>query len=447
MRRKRSRPSQARLSRRNLLKATGGAVAGSLVACSESPPADEPTSDGGAAPVPDGGTDPLELVPRPAPDRFAEVDVDGGVEEPGPIFLLHWSDIHIGSGALAPPALEFALGTVLPAFAMMPIVATGDLVEVGNRIDDWIVYRDTIDAAGLSADDFMETPGNHDALLDAALNNYLAYTLAGRNGHGRHGLYHRVHQGRRVRIVALNTCSSGNPLQDSTGYLQLSQVEELIAQIDLDPDPVYATLVLGHHPPSSPLGLGLYGTDAHLRTLLTHTSAAAYLHGHVHMHYVNWEGTTVMAQAPSLGNPSEGVPGAEVPGFNVFALDDGPVAKPVFFTSDAQGLAAGWPVVLITKPADVNFGKTLTSTDPNPWATPLPRAATGNVLHAGVFAPTAPVAVRYRVSGGPWQPMTAVSDYYRAEFDTPDESSCVIEVEGELGDGAIGADSIEIDLA
>ena len=61
----------------------------------------------------------------------------------------------------------------------------------------------------------------------------------------------------------------------------------VIQQIDADTQPVYATIVLGHHPPSAPLGLGLLGTDKHLRKLLKHTDAAAYLHGHLHMYFVN----------------------------------------------------------------------------------------------------------------------------------------------------------------
>ncbi|MBW2457025.1 MAG: metallophosphoesterase [Deltaproteobacteria bacterium] len=444
---KSKRAPQASLSRRDLLKLTGGAVAGTVVACSDGSLLSPPHGDAGDPPLPDAGADAgpvLSSSGHPATPLEADAAV---AEHLGPIFLVHFSDIHIGSGSLALPALEFGLLSILPAFPLIPVLATGDLIEVGNDVDDWVDYQNAIDGAGLNAEDFIEIPGNHDALLDGNLSNYLLHTLAGRNGHGTCGLYHRLHQGRRIRIVALNTCSAGNPIQDSTGYLQQSQVDELIEQINQDAEPVYATIVLGHHPPSSPLGLGLLGTDVHLRTMLDHTAAAAYLHGHLHMHYTNWEGKTLMAQAPSLGNPSENMPGAEIPGFNIFAIDDGPVAKPVFLSGDSQSLTVDWPLVMITKPANLNLGKSLTSNTPNPWAQPLPRNSTGNVLHAGVFAPSQTIDVRYQVDGQAWHPMTQVTDYFMAEFDSPDKDSCVITVEAEVLGGGIQSDTIEVELA
>ncbi len=444
---KSKRAPWANLSRRDLLKLTGGAMAGTVVACSDGSLLSPPTGDAGDPPLPDAGTDAgpaLSSYGHPATIKEADAAV---AEHLGPIFFVHFSDIHIGSGSLALPALQFGLDTILPTFPSIPVLATGDLVEVGNDLADWADYQNAIVGAGLNAEDFIETPGNHDALLNGNLSNYLVYTLAGSNGHGKYGLYHRVHQGRRIRIVALNTCSAGNVLQDSTGYLQQSQVDELIAQIDQDLEPVHATIVLGHHPPSSPLGLGLLGTDVHLRTLLDHTAAAAYLHGHLHMHYTNWEGKTLMAQAPSLGNPSESMPGADIPGFNIFAIDDGPVAKAVFHSGDAQSLTVDWPLVMITKPANLNLGKSLTSDDPNPWAQPLPRNSSGNVLHAGVFAPSSTIDVRYRIDGQAWQPMTKVTDYFMAEFDSPDQDSCVITVEAEVPNGGIQSDSVEVELA
>jgi hypothetical protein len=165
------------------------------------------------------------------------------------------------------------------------------------------------------------------------------------------------------------------------------------------------------------------------------------------MHYANWEGKTLMAQAPSLGNPSEGVPGATVPGFNVFALDDGPVAKGIFISGDQTGLSVEWPVVVITRPADLDLGKKITGGGTNPWAVPLPRSTTGHVLHAGVFAPDPIIAVRFRVENQPWQTMTKVADYYRAEFDTPDQESCTIEVQGQTSKGAVASDTVKVGLA
>lgn len=434
------------LSRRTMLKLTGGALAGTLLGCSDAP-SPQPESDGPAAPTPDAGGD----AAPPAADVHVAADSqpDTATTEPhaGPIFFVHFSDIHIGGGPLALPALQFGLGLLPTAFPAIPVFATGDLVESGIDTDDWAGYQGAIDQAGLNADDFIEIPGNHDALLNTSLSNYLTHTLAGRAGHGLYGLYHRVHQGRRIRIVALNTASSRNVIKDSTGYLQPAQVDELIEQIDADPTPVHATIVLGHHPTSTPFGLGLHGTDAHLERLLAHTSAAAYLHGHVHMHLKNWEGKTLMAQAPSLGNPSDSIPGAGVPGFNIFALDDGPVAKPLYHNGDPQDIVAEWPLVMITRPANVELGKEALSSATNPWAVPLPRTSSGNLLHAGVFAPDPNLGARFRIDAQPWQEMTRVRDHFAAEFDTPDKDSCVIEVQGQTSGGAVGSDSITIRLA
>ena len=431
---------------------------GGVLGCSEEPPArpidaaslpDASRADASADTGVDAGAD-TSADTAPAPDLVLP-DQQGDAAQvttlPGPIFFVHFTDIHIGSGSLAMPALKYGLNTVLPSFPSIPVVATGDLNETGNDVKDWLSYQKAIDGAKLKADDYIEVPGNHDAFLDAKLYNYVKYTLAGRSGHGKYGLYHRVHQGRRIRIIALNTCSGGNVLKDSTGYLQKSQVDNLIKKISKDPKKVHATIVLGHHPPAPPMGLGLLGTDKHLRTLLKYTSAAAYLHGHLHMYYTNWEGKTLMAQAPSLGNPSEGIPGATVPGFNIFALDDGPVARVAYLKGDKTSLAAQWPQVMITRPADPSLGKKLLSSATNPWASPLKRNSTGNILHAGVFAPTPILSVRYRIDAQPWKPMTKVTDYFRAEFATPDKTSCVIEVQGLSTKGGPRSDTIKVSLS
>lgn len=424
-----------------MLQLTGGALAGTLLGCSDSSSLNL-DRDAAAPQLLDGGHDGLP----PAADLGApDAGRDAATEDAqGPLFFLHFSDIHIGGGALALPALQFALSTVRRAFPGTQIVATGDLVESGIDVEDWVTYRDTLDAAGLTAQGFIETPGNHDALLNSSLSNYLAHTLSGRAGHGLYGIHHRQLDGRRVRIVALNTASSRNVLKDQTGYLRPEQVDELIETIDLDPDPVFATLVLGHHPIPSPMGLAVHGTDTELRRLLSHTSAAAYLHGHVHTHVVNWEGRTLMAQAPSLGNPSHTIPGADIPGFNLFALDDGPVARPVYHNGDPAGVARDWPVVMITRPAEPKFGAAAGGF--NPWSQPLRKGSNDNRLHAGVFAPDTDVQARFRLDDQPWQQMSREAGYFSALFAAPDAESCVVEVEGRTADGATAIDRVELML-
>jgi hypothetical protein len=64
-----------------------------------------------------------------------------------------------------------------------------------------------------------------------------------------------------------------------------------------------------------------------------------------------------------------------------------------------------------------------------------------------VFAPSPIVGVRCRVDAQPWQPMTRVTDYFRAELDTPDKESCTIEVQGQTSDGSIRSDSVVVGLA
>ncbi|MCK5799482.1 MAG: metallophosphoesterase [Deltaproteobacteria bacterium] len=434
-----------------MLKTTGGVLLGTLVGCSSNTPSTT-TRDLGA---PDTGHDIMANDKANAPrdqevqdsqrDRGAAPDSQRDSTSPdsspnpnAPIFFVHLSDIHLGAGSRPEPALNLALSEILPTISPAATFATGDLCENGNDLSNWQTYRKTVDAAGLSPLTYIETPGNHDCLLDSALKNYLAHTLAGRNAHGTHGLYHVTVNGRRIRIVALNTVSAGNLVQDSTGYLKEDQVNQLILQIDADKQPVDTTLVLGHHPIVWANGLGLFHTDKNLRRLLAHTHASAYLYGHLHLFVENWEKQTLMAMAPSLGriNNLQGLL-ISLQGFSLFALDDGPVVKPVFIHGEATSLTVEWPVVMITRPAKAGA---------NPWVTRLTRGTFNNLLHAGVFAPNTIHAVRYRIDSGPWKTMSPKTGYYEAMFNTPNKSSCTIEVEGESS-GAIGSDKLTIPLA
>ncbi len=424
----------------------GAGVVGTLVGCSNSAgsAADSAVDAGG----PDGSStvDAATLADRAptvdvgvdaAPDAAPDATVDPGLAPP--LFFIHASDVHIGSGGFALAALPFFLDEALPYFDVLAVLVTGDLVEVGNNMEAWDIYRTTIDAHGLSADTFIETPGNHDSLLDGPLQGYLANTLAGRNGHGTFGLYHLGTGSDLIRIIALNTASAGDPVRDSTGYLTESHVNQILADIAADPRVPRETVILGHHPIDTANGLQLFGTDAHLERLISDTGAVTYLYGHVHIALDYWFNNTLMSQASTLGNPSTGTLTTHA-AFSVLALDDGPVTKNVPLIGDSSSLSIAWPVVMITRPANPGFGFG------NPLATNLPRATPGQILRAGVFSPTAPSQVTFSLDQGPAQPMTSTGNYYEASFMTPDASTCEIQVVAVSSEGT-AADTITIDLA
>jgi hypothetical protein len=332
---------------------------------------------------------------------------------------------------------------VRPAFPGVTVLATGDLVEAGNNQEKWAVYRDMVDAAGLTTENYIETPGNHDSLLDGNLANYLAYTVAGRGGKGLYGVHHVGPPGQRIRIVTLNTASAGDPARDGAGYLKSAQVDEVLATLAADVEVPRATLVLGHHPPG-PSGLAVLGTDDNLRRVLDATQAVAYLFGHIHVYLPSWAGRVLMTQATTEGNPGANML-TDKPGFTLFALDDGPVVKNVPYLPTATGVRVEFPVVMITRPANRFLGINAAIGDQNPWATPRPRASSGQVLRAGAFAPGGVESVEFSVDGAVFQPMVRVDGFFEALFSTPDADSCTVEVRATSG-GVTTTDSITLAL-
>lgn len=367
----------------------------------------------------------------------AEPDAGPHHDLPPPMVLLHLSDIHFGSGSFAIPAFELALADIIPTVDPLLTFATGDLVEVGNNMEAWNAYRQHVDASSLTDMNYIEIPGNHDIYLDLDLSNYVNNTLAGRNGHGLYGLYHYDTDWGRLRIVALDTVSSGDPLRDSTGYLASEQVDALISEMATEETPSDITIVLGHHPRTID-GLSLFNTDDELDRLLDASNALAYLHGHRHMTVINWEDDVLFSMATTLGNPGDENSLGRA-GFNIMTIDDGPAVKGV--PLDEDRMAVDWPVVMITRPANAALGFD------NPRATPLPRSANDQLLRAVVFSPltAGPAQVRFRVTGGDWQPMSPHGRHYEAWFGTPNGDSCEIEVEALVG-ADVGRDTIEVNL-
>ena len=108
---------------------------------------------------------------------------------------------------------------------------------------------------------------------------------------------------------------------------------------------------------------------------------------------------------------------------------------------DEANVAVDWPVTMITRPASSALG------EDNPRATPLPRASSEQLLRAVVFSPAGspPPQVLFRIDGGPANPMSRIGDHYEAWFNTPNTTSCEIEVEATT-DAGVGRDTIQVEL-
>ena len=95
--------------------------------------------------------------------------------------------------------------------------------------------------------------------------------------------------------------------------------------------------------------------------------------------------------------------------FNVSALGKDSPNQYAVTAIDCNGISSvtqnvgAWPVVLITAPMNRRLGGII-----NPYAYDVPNGAS-NPIRALVFDPASVTAVNYRVNGGSWQPMTAVS--------------------------------------
>ncbi|MFH1808030.1 MAG: metallophosphoesterase [Pseudomonadota bacterium] len=447
-------PPQApwRVTRRELLKVGGVATAGLLVGCPDAPPTARTFGDCCQQPadagVDAGSLDGSDEDRRRAEDAAAQdgnadgaqedarIDAGSAVDPPPPVVLLQLSDVHIGAQPYALSAFTVALGGILPTLQPALTLITGDLVDDGEQDSQWQAYRDALDAAGVVATGVLEVPGNHDAKGDADLVRYLAQSLTGQACGGAFGLRDLVVNGRRIRLIAVNTAAGGSWARNLTGYLPTEQVDAVLADLALAPVADH-TLIVGHHPLEGATGLAILNTDVELRRLIAATDAEAYLFGHTHQPRMSWDGRCLAGQASTLGNPTLI---NNAPGFGLLSLDDGVNLRHVPLLKNGDVAEADWPLVLITRPAHAELGGF------NPRARTLPRGASQQLLRALVVSPQVPDEVSWQIDGGSWSAMARLGDHYQARFDCPDAAGCTVTVRVRAV-GHTRQDSVRIRLA
>ena len=332
-------------------------------------------------------------------------------------WFIHASDIHVGARVSTDTAnlqwlVTTAKSTINPSF----IVVTGDLTDStnGNLLGypdgpyqaEWDQYKNIL-AGRVTASDYFDIPGNHDAYNDQYFAYYLANSVQGRaTGRTQHSWTRVLPDGLTYHFLGVNTAdNSGDgfslfwPYGDYAG-LDASELYFIDSQLSANRT-ANLTLVFGHHPLAatgdSTDTYILYGRDSFVGSLNTY-GASLYGYGHTHGSSEGFYSSSMTEgvfyfNVSSLGKDSPNQ-------FTVTAIDCNGIA------SVTQTVGA-WPVVLITAPMDKNLGKNV-----NPYTYSVTNSA-ANPIRALVFDPGTVSLVQYRIdTAGSWYPMARAASSY-----------------------------------
>ncbi len=225
----------------------------------------------------------------------------------------------------------------LAAQAPDHIAVTGDLVNIGLEAE-FPAARAWLHALG-APHDVTLVPGNHDAYVRGSL-PHAAHWQEFMRGDGANASELRFPFVRRRGPVALIGLSSAVPTAPflATGRLgpeQIARLDELLARLD-----DCCRVVLIHHPPGRSRG-GRFKrlTDAPaLRDTLRRRGAELVLHGHDHVHALDW-----------LAGPDGPIPALGVPSASAAALDRHHVEPAAYNLYRIDGRPGAWRREAVTR--------------------------------------------------------------------------------------------------
>jgi hypothetical protein len=334
-------------------------------------------------------------------------------------WFLQASDLHIGtSGSTDTTNLSWLVNTARTVINPSFIVVTGDLTDStnGNWLgypngpyqQEWDSYNALLSAAGITAADYYDLPGNHDAYNDRYFTYYLANSVQGRAHNRTQHSWTREFAFGKYHFLGVNSSdntgapfSLTRPWGDYAG-LDISELayirQELIANAGAN-----LTFVFGHHPVtdtgSSDDTWLFYGHEQFVADL-NYYRASSYGYGHTHDN----------ADTHFAGNSYTGaMPNGGMRYVNVDALGkDSPYAYRVFAV-DCDGVSSvtqadrSWPLVIVTAPVSKYAGSA-----PNPYANEVPNEA-ANPIRALVFDANPVSSVSFKIGSGATTPMTRVA--------------------------------------
>jgi 3',5'-cyclic AMP phosphodiesterase CpdA len=206
------------------------------------------------------------------------------------------------------------------------IAVTGDLCNIALE-EEFVRGRKWLQDLG-SLRDVSLVPGNHDAYVSQAV-RYAPQWAPYMSGDDGAGGFPYLRRRGPLALIGLSTAVSTPPFM-ATGRLgtaQLARLGETLAALAREK---LFRVVLIHHPPVSQAKRHKLLTDAaeFLRVISAH-GAELVLHGHDHLHMLNWLSGPDGARVPAVGVPSASAAwGAskDAAAYNLYAIDGAPGA-------------------------------------------------------------------------------------------------------------------------
>ena len=220
------------------------------------------------------------------------------------------------------------------------IAVTGDIANIALAAE-FSQGRDWLERLG-SAQEVTFVPGNHDIYVRTAAKFAGRQWGAYMSDDDAAGGFPFVRRRGNIALIGLSTGVPTAPFL-ATGWLGTNQLAGLAAVLNRLKNENVFRVVLIHHPPVSAAARHKQLLDAPvLKRVIAAHGADLLLHGHDHLHMINWLDGPSGTRVPAVGVPSasaKGDTGRDLAAYNLYQID---------------GTRGAWQCALISRGLDAS---------------------------------------------------------------------------------------------
>ena len=220
------------------------------------------------------------------------------------------------------------------------IAVTGDIANIALAAE-FSQGRDWLERLG-SAQEVTFVPGNHDIYVRTAAKFAGRQWGAYMSDDDAAGGFPFVRRRGNIALIGLSTGVPTAPFL-ATGWLGTNQLAGLAAVLNRLKNENVFRVILIHHPPVSTAARHKQLLDAPvLKRVIAAHGADLLLHGHDHLHMINWLDGPSGTRVPAVGVPSasaKGDTGRDLAAYNLYQID---------------GTRGAWQCALITRGVDAS---------------------------------------------------------------------------------------------